>query len=292
MSPEVIADGIFFPEGLAWSQEDQTLLVTSVQAGAVYRVWPLESRKEILGDLGGGANNVALAQDGGALVTQNGGLDAHRSIARSFPDVGEWPAIRPARPGLVHVDPAGRTRYIVETGIDTPNDLVVAPDGTVYFTDPGNPFLDRPRQPQVRALSPEGELRTVAIGFDYCNGIEVEDEGTLLVTDHDGILRIGLDGGREWVARGVGDPAPDGVTVDSEGRIYVAAAREAGVRVLEHGRSVELLRVPGEGSTSNCCFGGPDYTWLFATDTRHGTVVVWTSMPVAGRRQHRWALQT
>ena len=287
--PYVVAEGIYFPEGLAWSAATQSLLVTSVQQGAVFQVWPAQGRQEQLADLGGGANNVALAADGGALVCQNGGLDAHPGIARSFPDVGPWPRIRPAQPGLVHVAPDGQWRYVLADRLDTPNDIVVGADGTVYFTDPGNPFLGRPRDPRVLAWSASGDVTTVAAGFDYCNGIDIDADGTLIVTDHGGVLRVTPGGDKEWLARGVGEPAPDGVTLDSQGNIYVAASRRSGVQVLDRsGTPLEFLAVPGDGSTSNCCFGGPDYRWLFATDTRRGQVVCFPDRPVPGRPPAVW----
>jgi gluconolactonase len=287
--PYVVAEGVYFPEGLAWSAATQTLVVTSVQEGTVFEVSPATGTQRRLADLGGGANNAAPAAGGGALVCQNGGLDAYPGIARSFPEVGPWPTIRPARPGLVHVAADGHADYVLTEGLDTPNDIAVGPDGTVYFTDPGNPFLDRPRVPQVRAWFPDGELRTVADGFEYCNGIDVDDDGTLVVTDHGGVLRVGTDGAKQWLARGVGEPAPDGVTIDSAGNLYVAAARRSGVQVLDRdGVELDFLTVSGGGSTSNCCFGGPDLTWLFATDTRTGRVWCLPGMPTPGRPAHAW----
>lgn len=287
---EFVVDGILFPEGLAWSPDDQTLLVTSVQEGVVYKVLPGEHRKIAFADIGGGANNVALARGAEALVTQNGGLDAYPSISRSFPDVAPWPAIRHATPGLVHIDHGGTITNVLVGGVEAPNDLVVDRDNTVYFTDPGNPFLAKPRNARVMALSTTGELRTVASGFDYCNGIEIEGDGILLVTDHEGLLRVAVDSGEvEWVAKGIANPAPDGVTVDRDGRVYVATSREAVVRVLENGRVVESLTVPGEGSVSNCCFGGPNHDWLFVTDTRHGRVMVFTDMATPGRPAYPWS---
>jgi sugar lactone lactonase YvrE len=76
--------------------------------------------------------------------------------------------------------------------------------------------------------------------------------------------------------------------VDVDGRLYVAASLEAGVRVFEDGKPVEFLPIPGEGVTTNCCFGGLDRRWLFATDARRGTIVVWEGMPAPGRPANLW----
>ena len=66
--------GLLFPEGPVWCA-DGTVVCTSVAEGALYRVWPGESRKERIAEVGGGANAAAPADDGGFLVTQNGGID-------------------------------------------------------------------------------------------------------------------------------------------------------------------------------------------------------------------------
>jgi sugar lactone lactonase YvrE len=134
-----------------------------------------------------------------------------------------------------------------------------------------------------------GDVTTVAAGFDYCNGIDIDADGTLIVTDHGGVLRVTPGGHKEWLVRGVGEPAPDGVTLDSQGNIYVAASRRSGVQVIDRsGTLLEFLSVPGGGSTSNCCFGGPDYRWLFATDTRRGQVVCFPDLPIPGRAPSVW----
>ena len=284
-----MATGIYFPEGLAWSDVSQSLFVSGVQQGTVTQVWPEQGRQALVADLAGGANNAAAADDGGVLVTQNGGLDAYPGIARSFPEVQEWPAIRSAEPGLVHVSPDGTWRYVLRDLLDTPNDLVVGVDGTVYLTDPGNPFRGEPRDPRVRAWAPDGSVRTIAGGFEYCNGIDLLPDGALVVTDHGGVLRVDLDGSTRWLARGLGDPGPDGVAVDQQGNVYVATARGSGVQVLDPaGTEVEFLPLPEPGSVSNCCFGSPGRRWLFATDTRRGQVVCFQDLSVPGRVPSAW----
>ena len=97
MRAEVVVDGIAFGEGPVWCP-DQTLVVTSVAEGALYRVWPESGRAERIADTGGGANGAALASDGGFVVTQNGGFDF--AATGLFEDP---PPFRPAVPGLQRV---------------------------------------------------------------------------------------------------------------------------------------------------------------------------------------------
>jgi sugar lactone lactonase YvrE len=60
------------------------------------------------------------------------------------------------------------------------------------------------------------------------------------------------------------------------------------VRIVESNKVVEFLPIPGHGGTTNCCFGGPDNRWLFATDGLSGTVWMWTDLPTPGMALHPW----
>jgi gluconolactonase len=134
MRAEVVVDGIVFGEGPVWVPEGTaggpSLVVTSVAAGALYRIWPEQQRAEQLAETGGGANGAALAADGSILVTQNGGMDFSK-----LPIAADYP-YRPATPGLQLAAIEGEVSYLADSGFQAPNDLVVAADGTVYFTDP------------------------------------------------------------------------------------------------------------------------------------------------------------
>src|SRR6476661_859527 len=107
MRSEIVGTGIPFAEGPVWCT-DRTVVVTSVAAGALYRVWPEQERTERYAVTTGGANGAALAADGSILVTQNGGMDFS-----NLPGVfGEFPACVPATPGLQLVAPDGTVTYL------------------------------------------------------------------------------------------------------------------------------------------------------------------------------------
>jgi gluconolactonase len=196
-----------------------------------------------------------------------------------YPEIELPPLDTHPTPGLLRVDPEGGVDYLCDEGLNAPNDLTVAVDGSLFLTDPGNPFLERKVEPRVMRW--DGSLSEVARGFEYCNGIFALED-SILVTDHRGLLRLSADGSHELIAAGVGEPSPDGVSADAEGRCYVAAGTSSGVSVVEGGEVVEFLDVPGGGFTSNCAFGGADGKSLFATDVRNGTICVFSGMPVAG----------
>jgi gluconolactonase len=281
---EVVVDGIEFGEGPVWCEADQTLVVTSVSGGCLWRVWPEQGRREMFADTDGGANGAAPATDGGFLVTNNGGVDLAKTGVIENP-----PPPRLAEPGLQRVSSDGAVTYLVREGLRAPNDLCVAPDGVVYFTDPGHfPPPEDELVGRIMAYDRDGAVRTHADGFWYCNGIALDPDGNLVVVERAGLVRINPDGSRDWVIERLGRGAGDGFCVDRAGRYYVAATIEHGVRVIEDGTEVEFLEIGGEGVTTNCCFGGGDGRVLFATDAVPGRVVVWEGLPTPGLPVHAW----
>jgi gluconolactonase len=286
---EVVVDGVRFGEGPVWCPEGTpagggSLVVTSVADGALYRVWPQEQRVEQIADTGGGANGAALATDGSIVVTQNGGFDF--AATGLFEDP---PPPRAATPGLQLARPDGTVTYLADDGFHAPNDLCVAGDGTIYFTDPGHFPPPDPPIGRVMAYRPDGTVGEVAGGFWFCNGIALEPNGDLVIVERQGLLRLGPDGERTWVIEALGRGAGDGFCIDAEGRFYVASTVEHGVRVVDpDGTIVDFLEIGGDGLTTNCCFGGDDLRTLYATDALPGRVVAWEHMPVPGLALTPW----
>ena len=281
-----MCDGIAFAEGPVWCDTgDQagTLVVTSVAEGALYRVWPAEHRAVQFADTGGGANGAALASDGSIVVTQNGGID--------FTKIGlfdEPPPYRPATPGLQLATPDGRVSYLAEYDLHAPNDLAVASNGDVYFTDPGHYPPEVEDAARVMIFDRNG-LRSFATGFYFCNGIAFDRTGDVVVVERQGLQRVFADGSREWLIETLGRGAGDGFCFDAEGRAYVASTIEHGVRVVDpDGKIVDFLEIEGKGLTTNCCFGGDDLRTLYATDAIPGRVVAWEHMPTPGLPLMSW----
>ena len=149
------------------------------------------------------------------------------------------------------------------------NDLAVTQTGGVYFTDP--------KQQQVWFLNSAGEKRVVADGFKP-NGCALwSDGGTLVVTDGNAdclwTFRVEDDGSLSFKDRYYSPlrilpdkpgPGSDGITLDADGRLYVAT--HAGIQMFDPtGRMGGVILNPRRKYLSNIVFGGPNREYLYAT---------------------------
>lgn len=157
--------------------------------------------------------------------------------------------------------------------LNGPNDLWVAPDGSIYFTDP---YYKRDywtsvekelEKENVYYLSPDRKTLIVAASdFIRPNGIIGTPDGTkLYVADINDrktySFKINEDGTlteRELFV----NMGSDGMTIDEQGNLYLTGQ---GVTVFNPGgKQIEHIEVP-ERWTANVCFGGPDLRTLFIT---------------------------
>ncbi|MEJ8282949.1 MULTISPECIES: SMP-30/gluconolactonase/LRE family protein [Curtobacterium] len=171
--------------------------------------------------------------------------------------------------------------------LNSPNDVVVARDGSVWFTDPAY-GITQPREghPGVREYGdhwtfrcgPSGEdLRPVATDVDEPNGLAFDpseqvlfiasssgDEPVIRAYDRRGDNGELLKNGRVFARLAPGEGAPDGIRVDVHGNVWSSSHR--GVVVFDpSGYRIGEVAVPEV--TSNLCFGGDDGTTLFLTAT-------------------------
>jgi gluconolactonase len=285
MRSEIVGTEIPFAEGPVWCP-DGTVVATGVAGGALYRVWPEQQKTERIATTRGGPNGAALAADGSILVTQNGGIDFS-----NLPGIfAELPPCEMVTPGLQVARPDGAVRYLADTGMHGPNDLAVAANGDVFFTDPGHYPPPPDNIGRVLVYDRVANVRTFASGFNYCNGIAFEPDGTVVVVEGRGLQRVHDDTNREWIIETLGQGGGDGFCLDVDGRFYVASTIEHGVRIVDRdGTVVEFLEIDGKGVTTNCCFGGPDLRTLFVTDAIPGNLVAFEGMPTPGLPLPVWS---
>jgi len=252
-------------EGPVFVAEEDALYFTSVPRPevAIKRLALLTGEVSVLRADANKANGMALAPDGRLVVCEQG--------TRS----------EPAR--ITLVDRAtGSAETLVDRWrglpLNSPNDVVVKSDGTVWFTDPSYGFLqgfrpDPKLNDAVYRYDPgTGDTDLVADGFDKPNGLAFSpDERVLYVGDSgEEAHRIEafdvVDGGRLTARRPFAtiDPGyPDGVKVDREGLVYVASC--SGVHVFDPGGMlVGEIDVPG---AVNLTFGGHGRLFVTADTT-------------------------
>lgn len=172
--------------------------------------------------------------------------------------------------------------------LNSPNDVVVASDGAVWFTDPTYGIISDyegytadPEQEHRRVyrLDSDGELTAVVDDFLQPNGLAFSpDEKVLYIADSgashdenaprhvrafDVIEGKRLSNGR--VFADIDNGVPDGMRVDTAGRLWCSAAD--GVHCFApDGAFLGKIKIPQ--TVANLCFGGPRKNRLFITATR------------------------
>lgn len=172
--------------------------------------------------------------------------------------------------------------------LNSPNDVVVKSDDTVWFSDPtygidtdyeGNKAPSEIGASYVFRIDPRnGNLHVVADDFIQPNGLAFSpDESKLYIADtgrthgaqhpaHIRVFAVGEDGGLSGgkVFAGCTAGLFDGFRLDTEGRLWASAAD--GVHVYHpDGTLIGKVRVPEV--VANLCFGGPKNDRLFICGT-------------------------
>jgi gluconolactonase len=208
---------------------------------------------------------------------------------------------------VTRTEPDGSLTVIADTykgrRLNSPNDVVVKSDGTIWFTDPTYGILSdyeghkaEPEQDGcfVYRVDPgNGEIAVVADDFVKPNGLAFSpDESRLYVADSglshdpDGPHHIrmfdvrksnGLTGGEVFVE--VSPGVPDGFRLDVEGNLWTSA--QDGVRCFDpEGNPLGRIKLPQ--MVSNLTFGGPKRNRLFITST-HTLCAVYVGVSGAQR---------
>jgi gluconolactonase len=261
---ERLATGFDFVEGPAWSAAGEFLVFSDIPADTIVRwdeggtsVWRRPSNK---------ANGLAYDPAGNLLACEH----STSRVSRTGPDgtvttvVSQW---------------QGKE-------LNSPNDVAVRSDGTVYFTDPSDGRtsdhwgLVRPRQIDfhgVYAVLPGGEAILLADDFLFPNGVCLSpDERVLYVNDttrmHVRAFDVRPDGTVEGdrvflEQEGTGrmeDGVPDGMKTDEHGNLW--ATGPFGVWVASpEGEVLGIVRTPE--FAANVCWGGGGWNELYVTAT-------------------------
>ena len=299
MQWEVVVDGIRVGEGPTWRAGTGDVLVTSVHDGVLWLVDPDRSIKRIFGRTGGGPNSLVAADDGGAVIAQNGGIDMRQF---GWPGMDHWPEPSSHPPCLQRLGPDGGVSVLAGEGVvQSPNDLVVTGDGSIVFTDPPHwPPPDRwiarilrwratgaGAWPGTSVLDAEGRLELLDDTEEYRNGIVLDPDERILIVAGDGLRWLDPDGGRDWFVPRLAHGRGDGMAFDEDGTVYVCTGQAVEV-VDSGGAMVDHLPLPDGAFVLNCCFGGDDRRTLFVTDAAHNTLLAFGGMPAPGVPVRTW----
>jgi sugar lactone lactonase YvrE len=153
----------------------------------------------------------------------------------------------------------------------TIDDMIVDGLGRAYVGDLGfdlPPPPDRGAPGRIILVMPHGEMRVVADGLRFPNGIAVSaDNKRLVVAEMDGgclaEYDIETDGGLNFRRRLGTMKSPDGICLDHEAAVWVASFDEdAFIRIDRDGRELRRVEVPGRRAIA-CVLGGPERRTLF-----------------------------
>ncbi len=245
-------------EGLRWDARRDEILAVDILAGRVYR--------------------GHVAEDGDLTLIR--GYSVPGTVGAIAPVEGDEGWVLAAGQGFVHLSPDGLLRPIAEAApVGTRmNDGACDPQGRLWAGTLADDF--RPGGGALYRLDPDGRVELILNDLTISNGLSWSPDGaTMYLADSGPRLvhafkfdqRTGqISEGRVLirVAEQVG--APDGLTVDADGDIWVAIYGGGRVqRYSPEGVLREELLVPAAQSTS-CAFAGRELNRLYVTTATEG----------------------
>jgi gluconolactonase len=256
---EKLVEGCLFTEGPLWHARDRYLLFSDMP-GDHLRKW----------------------SPSGAVTTFR--KPCNQSNGLAWDRQGRLIACEHSSSSLTRTEADGRITVLAShyqgKELNSPNDVTVRSDGTIYFTDPTYgraEFYGRPRECQltfrgVYCVDPAGKLTLLADDFVQPNGLCFSaDEKQLFVNDtekqHVRVFDVKPDGSlansREWAKTvGEGAGAPDGMKIDTRSNLYTCGP--GGIHVFTPDATcLGVIRVPEY--TANFAWGEDDFRSLFIT---------------------------
>ena len=278
---ETVAEGFQFTEGPLWVDKEKMLLFSDVPANTIYK-WTEAKGKEIYLKPSGytgsesrggflGSNGLMLSKDKKLLICQHG----DRRIAMMDASLN-----------------APKSSFISLAAeyngkkINSPNDLLVMPNGDVYFTDPAYGFERGPNDPKketpyqgVYKIDKAGKVSLLIDSIEAPNGIALmPDKKTMIVSNSDGRKKRwyaydlaangSLSNGRVFydVSSERGNGGCDGLKIDKAGNVF--ATGPGGIWIInKSGKLIGRIKVNGVPA-ANCAFT-PDEKTLFITAEKY-----------------------
>jgi gluconolactonase len=237
---KLVSEGHKFTEGPAANAQGEVFF-SDIPNGRIHKI-SLDGTVSVFVDDSPGVNGLMFGPDGYLYACQNG------------------------RKKIVRYDNSGKEETVLENAPS--NDILMLHHGG-YYTDPGNKKLWH--------LTRDGKRKLVDEGIEFPNGIIASPDQTLLLVSDtrghftysyqiqsDGSLAYKQRYGHVHVPDDQSDSGADGMTVDTEGRIYITT--HSGLQVFDQpGRCHLILSKPQNAWLSNVVFGGPKFDTLYVT---------------------------
>lgn len=254
---EQVATGFGFTEGPVWDSGG-FLYVSDETLNKIFKVYVSDGKK---------VEVISLGDPDGNTRDRRGRLIDCASVLRA----------------IIAVSDDGKYQVLAERyegkRFNSPNDVVLGPDGALYFTDP---TLDLPEgQKQeldfqgVYRLDENGRVTLLTKELTQPNGLAFSPDGKRLYVDDDAKRNIwvydvaaggSLSNGRVFGEEpgGKGEGVPDGIKVDQSGNVYVTGPK--GIWVWDaNGNHIGTIATPEQ--PANLTWGDEDLSTLYLTAT-------------------------
>jgi gluconolactonase len=253
---ETVATGFGFTEGPMWDAAG-FLYVSDETVNKIFRVYPNGKKEEV----------IALGDpDGNTFDRQHRLIDC-ASVLRA----------------IIALTADGNYKILADhydgKKFNSPNDVIVGPDGALYFTDPTLDLVAGEKQEipfqGVYRLDDAGNVRLLTKDLTQPNGLAFSPDGKHFYIDDsekrnirvydlasDGALNNGRIFGEE--PGGKHDGVPDGMKVDKSGNLFVTGPK--GIWVWDaNGNHLGTIAMPEQ--PANLTWGDQDYRTLYITAT-------------------------
>ena len=253
---ETVATGFGFTEGPMWDPAG-FLYVSDETINKIFRVYPEGKKEEV----------IALGDPDGNTFDRRHRLIDCASVLRA----------------IIEVTPDGKYKILADRyegrRLNSPNDVIIGPDGAIYFTDPTLDLVAGEKQEipfqGVYRLDENGKLRLLTRDLAQPNGLAFSPDGKKFYVDDDeqknirvydvaadGTLSNGRIFGEEHGGKGEG--VPDGIKVDEKGNLFVTGPK--GIWVWDaKGNHLGTIVMPEQ--PANLAWGDPQYDTLYITAT-------------------------